>query len=310
MTVLGYATYYYNGDQSSLNSMIDNTLLDDVVTHAYSTDGLGNLSGIIPIEQIEYAKDNGIKVYASVTNSFKGEISNQVLFTSINRNNLINNIKLELDKYGFSGVNMDMEGIYYYDRDNYSLFIKELYEVLSPLGYEVSIAVPAKTYDNPTNSWNGAFDYIELAKYSDKIVLMTYDEHFGGGNPGPIASIGWVEQVLDYSTTTIPKEKIILGLAAYGYDWSSNPYSAYGVSKSYEIAYAHGAAIIWDNISQSPYYNYTDSNGVYHTVWFENEYSIEFKLRLVNSYGIDGIAIWRLGLENPAYWEMISKYKN
>lgn len=51
---------------------------------------------------------------------------------------------------------------------------------------------------------------------------MTYDEHYPGGSPGPIASIGWVNNVVKYATTVIPKEKIYLGLAAYGYDWWGN----------------------------------------------------------------------------------------
>lgn len=310
MTILGYATYYYNGDESSLNTIKNNSsLLDGIITHTYTSDGEGNLSGLVPISQLEYAISNNIKIYTSVTNGFKGEISNQILSSSLNRQNLINNIKTEIIKYGLDGVNMDMEGIYYFDRDNYSLFMKELYETLSPLGYEVSIAVPAKTWDNPVNSWNGAFDYNELSLYSDKIVIMTYDEHWGGGEPGPIASINWVDNVSQYALTTIPKDKIVIGLAAYGYDWSSNPYRAYGISKCYDIANANNATINWDNESQSPYYHYTDINGINHTVWFENEYSIRFKLKLVDEYGLRGVAIWRLGLENQAYLDSLRDYR-
>jgi spore germination protein YaaH len=44
---------------------------------------------------------------------------------------------------------------------------------------------------------------------------MTYDEHYPGGTAGPIASISWVENVVKYAITVIPREKIMLGVAAY-----------------------------------------------------------------------------------------------
>ena len=46
-------------------------------------------------------------------------------------------------------------------------------------------------------------------------LFMTYDEHYPGGTAGPIASISWVENVVKYAITVIPREKIMLGVAAY-----------------------------------------------------------------------------------------------
>ena len=94
----------------------------------------------------------------------------------------------------------------------------------------------AKTYDSTTNSWNGAFDYKALAPYLDKIMIMTYDEHYPGGTPGPIASINWYKSVIEYAVSVIPKEKIYLGAAAYGYDWSSKGTKAYSINGCYNLA--------------------------------------------------------------------------
>ena len=97
---------------------------------------------------------------------------------------------------------------------------------------------------------------LHLLNYSDQIVLMTYDEHYPGGTPGAIASIGWVENVIKYAVTVIPKEKLLLGTAAYGYDWSSNGTKAYSISGIYNLASTYGAVIKWDSVSQSPYFTY------------------------------------------------------
>jgi spore germination protein len=42
-----------------------------------------------------------------------------------------------------------------------------------------------------------------------------------------------------------------------------------------------------------------------HQVWFENSRSLAYKLDLVNKYDIKGVAIWRLGQEDPGYWQVL-----
>lgn len=304
--VFGFTTYYYSGDTSSYNSMSANTsTIDEIATHTYITDASGNIPGLIPTNQITYANNNGIKALAMISNNFDGAIAKTLLESPSNRQALINNIMSAIQTNGYKGVNIDFEGVYYYDRSYLTTFMNELYSTLNPQGFYVTISVPAKTIDSPTNSWSGAYDYAALAKASDQVVLMTYDEHYPGGTPGAIASIGWVENVIKYAVTVIPKEKLLVGTAAYGYDWSSNGTKAYSISGINNLALTYGAVIKWDSVSQSPYFTYSDAAGVSHTVWFENAQSLNYKLDLVNSYDISGIAIWRLGLENADYWTSI-----
>lgn len=310
-TVLGYATYYFNGDASSYNSMVANTSsIDEIATHTYITNGSGAISGLIPNNQITYANSNNIKTYAMVSNNFDGAIAKTLLESATNRQNLINNLLKELKLYGYKGVNVDLEGVYPSNRPQLTTFMSELYPIMKAQGYEVAMSVPAKVSDSPTNSWNGAFDIPALANYVDSMVIMTYDEHYPGGSPGPIASIGWVENVIKYFNTVVPKDKIILGVPAYGYDWSSLGTKAFGIRGAYNLAASMNATINWDNKSKSPFFNYVDSQGISHSVWFENAESLSYKLDLVNSYGISGIAIWRLGLEDADYWNVINNKLN
>lgn len=304
--VLGFATYYYSGDSSSYNSMTANTsLINEIATDTYTVDSASNISGLVPTNQLTYANSNGIKTLAMLTNNFDGNIAKSVLESSTNRQTLINNVLSALKLNNYKGVNVDFEGIYYYDRSYYTTFINELYTALHSQGFTVTLSIPAKTSDSPTDSWSGAYDYAQLGNYSDQIVLMAYDEHYPGGTPGPIASISWVENVIKYAITVIPREKILLGTAAYGYDWSSLGTKAYGISGIYNLAASYGSTIMWDSVSQSPYFTYKDSSSISHTVWFENSTSVGYKLDLVNNYNLSGIGIWRLGLENSDYWTTI-----
>ncbi|OGO84412.1 MAG: hypothetical protein A2Y22_05425 [Clostridiales bacterium GWD2_32_59] len=307
--VLGYATYYYNGDKASYNSIIANKgLLDQVITHTYTVDDLGNLKGLIPIDQINFAKANNIDIKFSVSNQFDANVAKNLLESSANRTKLISNILIQMQEYGYSGVCIDIEHVYPTDRQYMTKFMEELYKELQPKGYRVAIALPAKTYDNKTGAWEGAFDYKALAPYADQFVLMTYDEHYPQGTPGSIASISWVQNVVKYATSVLPEEKILLGLAAYGYDWSSNGTKSYTISKAYGIATKYGATVNFDAASQSSYYEYTDANEIKHEVWFENEKSITSKLDIVNDYNLQGISIWALGYETLAYISEISKW--
>ena len=304
--VLGFTTYYYSGDTSSYNSITANTsTIDEIATQTYTTDSLGNISGLIPTNQITYANSNGIKTYAMLQNNFDGNIAKSVLENQTNRQALENNLFNAIKANGYKGVNVDLEGVFYYDRSYYTTFVQELYNLLTPQGYSVTLSVPAKTSDSPTDTWGGAYDYAGLSKYCDQIAIMAYDEHYAGGAAGPVASIGWVENVVKYAVTVIPSGKIMLGVAAYGYDWSSSGTKAYGINGMNNLAATNNATVNWDAVSKTPYFNYTDASGIAHSAWFENGQSLGYKLDLVNSYNLNGIAIWRLGLENTDYWTNI-----
>lgn len=309
--VLGFATYFYNGDKSSYNSFVENhSIIDIVVTHTYQADGKGNISLIapdtkVPMEYTKFANKNGIKALAMVSNNFNGDITKELLESQVNRKNAIGNITMLLKQNNYAGVNIDFEGVYHYNRNNYSDFIKELYQALQSQGLLLTISVPAKTWDKPTDSWNGAFNYKELAKYSDKIMIMSYDQHYPGGSPGPVASYEWVKKVAEYAVTVVPREKIILGTAAYGYDWSQGNTKAYGINGIYNLSTKYSKDIMWDSVSKTPYFTYKDEAGINHEVWFENETSLGYKLDIVKDYKLSGIGIWRLGLENDHYWNTI-----
>jgi spore germination protein YaaH len=221
--------------------------------------------------------------------------------------NLINNIEKSLAAHNYSGVNIDFEILYSNDREVFTNFMRDLYNRLKPKGYLVTIALPAKTSES--EKWVYAYDYAKLGSYSDQVILMTYDEHYPGGKPGPVASLNWTQRIVNYAASVIPKEKLLLGLAAYGYDWTVKDgktisTKSVSVSSAYSIASANGAQVLWDSAAQVPYYTYTDSKGE-HFVYFENSTSIGYKLNIVNNSNLKGIAIWRLGLEDEAYWTTI-----
>lgn len=303
--VLGYTVKYGATDKGSYNSIVANTnAINEIATATFSVDGLGNLTGIAPTDQITYANDNQITTKLMVSNNFDSNIAKQLLQSPENRTRLTQNILQLLDTYNYKGVDIDIENIPAVCRDDFTAFMSEVYGALKPNGYSVSVAVQAKTNDSPNATWNYAFDYKALAQNSDYLMIMSYDEHYPGGVPGSVASINWVTSVVNYALTVVPKEKIVLGLAAYGYDWSSSATKAYSINGCINLANQYGVPIIFDDVSKSKYFKYT-VNGIEHTVWFEDGDTIAFKLDLVLSKELRGVGIWRLGLENSYFWDVI-----
>lgn len=83
----------------------------------------------------------------------------------------------------------------------------------------------------------------------------------------------------------------------YGYDWTL-PYTrgtaarSVGLTEALELALQYGAEIFFDEVSQTPYFNYTSADGMSHVVWFDDPRSVDSKLQLVREYGIAGVSWW------------------
>lgn len=101
--------------------------------------------------------------------------------------------------------------------------------------------------------------------------------------------------------------KIVLGIPNYGYDWpSSGMADALTYDQTMQLAASEGASIRWESDSKVPYFTYGNNR----QVWFENRYSIKYKLELVNEYNLNGIALWRLGQEDQEIWDVINETLN
>jgi spore germination protein YaaH len=41
-------------------------------------------------------------------------------------------------------------------------------------------------------------------------------------------------------------------------------------------------------------------------VWFENAESLAYKTDIVNKWNLNGLALWRMGMEDPLAWDSIA----
>lgn len=207
-----------------------------------------------------------------------------------------------VDEAGWDGIDLDYESLRGEDRDAYSAFARTLGERLRSTGRQLTITVQAKTSDQGTASFHAAQDYEALAAAADELRIMAYDRHWSGSDPGPIAPVAWVEEVLAYALRAVPADKIALGLGSYGYDWTPQGGTDLMGADAASLARQQGVAIQWDAESQAPWFGYTDASGTAHTVWFEDARSIAAKVDVARRLGLTRVFVWRLGGEQPQIW--------
>jgi spore germination protein YaaH len=321
--VLGFYTEQegtYPGSQPTVNAQFAN--LSIIAPFWYKLDDKrpGNLIASVTAEHkkqvIQSAHEKQLKVYMVVHNLFyetveKGkQVASNVLDNDTNRNAFIQNLRNEMNQFNYDGINIDMENLLLTDRDSFSLMIKNLSDALHRDGKVVTVSVPANTGDSRANPWSPWFDYEKLGQYSDGLMIMTYDEHNPRTAPGSTASVDWTEATIRYALKHgVPSSNILLGIASYGWDWDTTTnkasYSSYPQLMDQKTKYK--AKVRWDSRSQTPHFSYVDEKNHSHEAWFENSYSLRFKLDFVEKYNLRGIGIWRLGLEDPKYWTTIPK---
>ncbi|MEA3340918.1 MAG: glycosyl hydrolase family 18 protein, partial [Chloroflexota bacterium] len=162
-------------------------------------------------------------------------------------------------------------------------------------------------------SWDGpqAQDWARIGAAADRFRVMTYGYHWGTSEPGPIAPLWWMEDVIEFAASLVPPNRIYVGLHFYGHDWSGGSSSSLTWEGAQALIAAHGAATQWKTASgwgravSEPWFTYTDDAGHTHEVWYADETSISARLRLVGQYGLGGISVWRLGGEDPGNWSAI-----
>ncbi|MCY0879509.1 MAG: glycosyl hydrolase family 18 protein [Firmicutes bacterium] len=297
--VLGY--FYDPGDAQSALEMLRHYLpvLTGIIPFWYQINANGSITGSTEPDVLKLAEEHNLWTFALVENMAGQAVFGPLLNSPTARRRAIDNMLTLVEANGYDGVNLDWEGIAPSERNAFSSFVAELAHTFHQHGYYVTLSVPAETANQPTNSWTGAYNYRALGRSSDLLMIMAYDEHYAGGAPGPIASPAWVKQVLNYTISVVPPSKVILGIPGYGYDWSGDgPAAALSYQQAEALAKQYGAS---PNANHFVYIQ----DGQLHSVWFDNTSGLLAKIHLVSGYELRGIALWRLGIEDPKIWDFL-----
>ncbi|MEP7130977.1 MAG: glycosyltransferase [Sphingomicrobium sp.] len=196
-----------------------------------------------------------------------------------------------------SGAVFDFEELGRSSQQNYLQLLREARVRFARHGWLVTVALPVA----------GQWDIRAFAAVADKIFLMAYDEHSNDGPPGPIASQQWWASSVAAAVRQVPRDKVIVTLGNYSYDWHDGTGDPKGVEESWVDAADSDARPAWDRTTSNSTFAYEDENGHPHTVWLLDAASAFNQLTLLDRAGIREVGLWRLGTEDPGLWSIFGR---
>lgn len=255
----------------------------------------------------KFIKNSGVKVMPMLSNfneftkGFNGPALHRIFTNEKKTERLINDLIKMMKKYNFIGINVDFEELVEEKNETLAHFQQKLYAALHEEGFLVTQNV---------SPFNEDYNYALLSKCNDYLFLMAYDEHSESTGPGPISGQKWIEAAVDKLAQHIEPSKIVLNIAAYGYDWNLNDRKK-DTSVTYQEALVTArqsdAVVDFDNDTYNLHYRYYDGNDQLHEVHFTDAATNFNTLRFVTEYQLAGTALWRLGSEDSRVWRFYDR---
>ncbi len=205
------------------------------------------------------------------------------------------------------GLNLDLENLQPEDRARLPAFVQRLHEILRDAGLGLNADVEADREPAHLKAMADACDFV---------ILMAYDQHWEGGEPGPIAAAGWFWDTIEHALKAIPPGKLVVGIGNYAYDWTQ------GVTMAEPLSYQQALFTARDNDPETATeklvgfdadalnatFTYQDEKGRSHQVWMLDAASAWNEWTLAQRLGLRGSALWVLGHEDPGVWTFLDRH--
>lgn len=293
--------------EENIKQMKDKQALDVVSPRWYSLENTSNVIKMnVDVKYVEAAHRLGKQVWPLIGNNFDPELTNEILSNKKKRKTLVSKLTNSLIETNSDGVNIDFENINIKNKHHFVLFVKELKSQLAPHEIIVSVDV-TRTNDDPF--WSKSFDRYELGKVADYVIMMGYDEHWGGADTaGSVASIPWVHEGIQLLMKDVPAHKIILGIPFYTREWITDLKTKEMISKDLtmnqvqQLIKQKQLQTRWDIPTSQNYVEYTE-NGKKHQIWIEDVHSLNQRLAIVRDNHLGGAIAWYLGGESEDIWD-------
>ena len=263
--------------------------------------------------------------------------------------NIVSMVKAEK----FDGVDVDYEDKSAATKPYFSLFINGLSSKLHAAGKTLICTIEGRTpvdsrFSVAPKDLTYANDYAAINKYCDEVRIMAYDQgtidlklDAAKGSSSlymPVADPDWVEKVIQETTPTISRNKIMLGVPTYGYiyevSWNNNlttykRLAAIAYQKALDLAKAVGATPLRNSAGEMSFTYATStpmsvsagltftvsstlpaglwpassSSAVTRFVSFTDASAINDKIALAKKYKLRGVVFFKMdGETDPALW--------
>ena len=267
----------------------------------------GSMSNYSSASWVNAMHNRGLQVWPLV-DDFNKSVDFKALYSSRTaRKTMIDTLIKDARAYGYDGINLDLENV----KSDYAKDFLQFVRELSVECHKNNIILSTDNYK--PEAYNSCYNLKEQSDYVDYAIVMAYDEHYAGSEAGSVASLPFVKEAVEDMTALVPADKVVVGIPFCTRIWSvsqtSTTSSAVGMQAAIDELNKDGQTAIWNDDAGQYVCSY-DKNGVTRKIWFEEDKSIEEKLKVVVDNNTAGIAVWKLGLEKASVWNVINQYIN
>lgn len=186
---------------------------------------------------IAAAKKAKVRVIPSVMWG-NGESIHRILSNTTTRIALEDEIAKVVRENGFDGIDIDFEAKKHETIDYFSTFLRGLHLRMGSKWIYCTVEARMPLTDRfspgaviPPDATDYANDYVQMNKYCDRVEIMAYDQgtinvRLNMLRPAPYAPVSdpeWVENLVKLAAQSIAKNKIIIGVPMYGYEYEVTP---------------------------------------------------------------------------------------
>lgn len=265
----------------------------------------GSMSSYASASWVNAMHNRGLQVWPLV-DDFNKSVDFKALYSSRTaRKTMIDTLVKDAKAYGYDGINLDLENV----KSDYAKDFLQFVRELSVECHKNNIILSTDNYK--PEAYNSCYNLKEQSDYVDYAIVMAYDEHYAGSEAGSVASLPFVKEAVEDMTALVPADKVVVGMPFFTRIWSvsqtSTTSSAVGMQAAIDELNKDGQTAIWNDDAGQYVCSY-DKNGVTKKIWFEEDKSIEEKLKVAVDNNTAGIAVWKLGLEKASVWSVINQY--
>lgn len=231
------------------------------------------------------ARANNAKVFVSINDGSGDGKTNfkNMAATAAGRLNFINDVMTKVKQYGFDGVDIDWEFPSTTDGTDatFTLLMKQLSDSLHrDAKYYLTAAITAGKYaggirDAVSSEIFPYVDWFNVMAYDDFSTTVPYKHH---------SDYTLATTCLNYWLTTrsLPKEKCVLGLPAYG---RASGITQSGTILTYKNILSQGGNPQYDSatVSSGSFINYT--------IYYNGQYTVKRKAKLAKDIA-NGVMMW------------------
>ena len=229
--------------------------------------------------------------------SFDGKAADALFADAGARARLLGQLETFLLANHASGAVFDFESLSPAGQANYREFLGEANALFDKHGWLTTVAAPV----------DAQWDLAGVSKVVDRVFLMAYDEHSNDGPAGPIASQGWWAGKLASALREVPRDKAIVTIGNYAYDWHDGGGDPLNVEEAWLDGADSDARPVFDAASGNSSLAYDDEYGHRHTLWVLDAASAFNEMTMLDRAGIRSVGLWRMGAEDPALWSVFGR---